>query len=119
MKLEVVSIHNHGNASQEYVTLRALDDANLIKYLITDTTFLGANAISNKLRHVHWFVFQQVKKGDFVRLYTSRGTNKSLANHAGTTTYDVYWGLSSSVWNDTGDAAVLFEVENWKTTKVS
>ena len=119
MKLEVQSVHAHGTASQEYVTIKANEDANLKYYILADTTYTGPNAISNKLRHMHWFSPKQVGAGDYVRIYTGRGTNKSVSNQAGTTTHYIYWGLASPVWNDTGDAAVLFEVENWKTTKIS
>ncbi|QQY31741.1 MULTISPECIES: hypothetical protein [Chryseobacterium] len=68
---------------------------------------------------MYWFVSKNVKKGDEVILYTKSGTNKTEEINGGKNKrYTLFWNLGNSVWNNTGDAAVLFEVRTWKTTKV-
>jgi hypothetical protein len=67
---------------------------------------------------MHWFGNQDVKSGDEVILYTKKGTDSSVTLTNGKTRYTKYWGLGNSVWNNTGDAALLFEINTWRTTKV-
>ena len=117
MKLEIVKINNRGDQTQEYVTLRVLEDANLEFCLLTDTTYTDDTHISNKLRHLYWFSQKAVKKGDFVWLYTGKGTNTSRGNDSQTTTHIFYWGLSQPIWNNNADCAVLFEVNAWQTRR--
>ncbi len=119
MKLEILSVHNKGGFNDEYVDFKVIDDCDLGYYILADTTY-KEGGISNKLRHVHWFSPQQVKKGDFVRLYTrpKRADDKSSwQNGSNTTTHLLFWGLHAAVWNNTGDGAVLFHLRTWKTTK--
>jgi len=117
MKLQIVKIHNHGDQLEEYVQIKVLADCDLSHYLITDNTYAADGKISNKLRHPYWFLSQTVRAGDFVFLYTRRGTDTSWKNQAGSTTYARFWGLREPVWNDTGDCAVLFELADWKTVR--
>lgn len=118
MKLKINKVIDFGTHSSERVWLEVTEDCDLRYYMITDTTFVGEN-ISNKVRHVHWFGPKEVKSGDEILLYTKKGvaTNESI-NGGKNTRYFLYWGLDSYVWNNSGDAAVLFEIYNWKTTKV-
>lgn len=117
MKLEVISVHNHGDQTKEYVSIKVNQDANLNYYLLTDTTYTDEAHISNKLRHLFWLPEKAVKKGDFIRIHTGKGTNTNWLNDAKTTTHILYWGLAEAVWNDTGDCALLFEVNTWTTKK--
>lgn len=117
MNLKVVSIHNHGNASAEYVLLEATSDTNLKYYMIADTTYTSTGNISNKLRHTFWFGTHDIKQGELVVLRTGTGTNDTFTNTAGKVVHRFYWGLGSAVWNNTGDAAMLFNISSWNTTK--
>lgn len=103
--------------SKEYVSIKVLEDADLQYYLLTDTTYTDDTHISNKLRHLYWFPTTAVVKGDYVWIYTGKGTNTSRANDAKTTTHILYWGLAESVWNNDGDCAVLFEIKAWKAKR--
>lgn len=117
MGLELVSIHEKGKQNAEYVELKAVEACDLQYYMVSDTTYTSETKISNKLRHVYWFAPKQVSKGDYVFLRTGKGTNTSHANNAGTTTHVFYWGLDKAVWNNTGDAGILFNLKAWKTKK--
>ncbi|HEY0883977.1 MAG TPA: hypothetical protein VGE20_01770, partial [Ramlibacter sp.] len=69
--------------------------------------------VSNKVRHTHWFAPLEVDAGDCVVLYTRDGVATSSARADGGTNHFLYWGLSKPVWNDAGDAAMLFEIATW------
>lgn len=118
MKIEIVQVIDYGSHNSERVILRVLENCNLHFYILTDTSFTDATHISNKLRHMHWFSNQEVNQGDEVILYTKSGTNTSIPINGGARRHTVYWGLGNSVWNNTGDAAILFEVNRWGTTPV-
>ena len=107
--LKIISIGNSGNLQDEHVYLKAEADCNLGDYLFTDSTYGSNEAPSNKLRHVFFFPVLTVKKGDYVALWTQKGT---YSVNAATTTkapqHNLYWGLQETVWNITGDKAFLF-----------
>lgn len=117
MELQVVKIHEQGKQNSEYVELKVLANCDLTYYMITDTTYTSETSVSNKLRNVHWFSPKTVEKGDLIFLRTCKGKNESSENKDGTTTHIIYWGLEKPVWNNTGDAAILFQFKTWKTTK--
>ena len=121
MKLEVLAVHGRGGFNDEYVDLKVLEPCDLNQYMVADTTFLAGGAISNRFRHTYWFGPTTVNRGDFVRLFTrpKRETDADRwRNGSCTTTYAFYWGLRTAVWNNTGDGAILFEIQNWSTTRV-
>ncbi|WP_171616063.1 hypothetical protein [Roseicella sp. DB1501] len=114
MKLEVVSVHNHGKAAEEHVLLRANEDCDVGKYLLADSTFLDNGKVSNRLRHLFWFPKKAVKKGELVSVRTGKGTNTEVTNQSGTKVHRFYWGLGAAVWNDETDCAVLIEANTWQ-----
>lgn len=116
MSLKIVKIHNHGQQESEYVELAVVEDCDLTYFIVADTTYSSdKKLVSNKLRHMHWFLAKDVKKGDLVFLCTGKGISSSKANASGTTTHVVFWGLDAPVWNDDGDAAMLFTLKTWTT----
>lgn len=117
MKLKILSIHEQGDASKEYVLIEVIDDCDLDYYAIADTTYTSDGKISNKLRHFYWFPSTDVKKGERVVLRTGSGKNDQYTTDSGKKVYRFFWGLGSAVWNNDGDAAVLFEIKTWKTTR--
>lgn len=118
MKIEITGVIDFGTHESERVELKVLEDCNLHFYQIADTSYTEEGKISNKLRHFYWFPNQDVKSGDKIILYTKRGAKSTSPLAGGKVKYTLYWGLDSFVWNNDGDAAVLFEVKAWKTTKV-
>ncbi|KPM94869.1 hypothetical protein AOR10_01935 [Vibrio alginolyticus] len=112
MDLKIVEIKNDGTLNDEYVKLSVVKDCNLVSYLITDTTYVSETTYSNKLRHVYWLPRTDVKKGDTVIVYSGKGKRDSKNG-----IHSFYWGLEKSVWNNKGDAALLFEVNQWKSKK--
>ncbi len=119
MKVSVRSIHGHGKANEEYVILDVKQDCNAHHYILADTTYTGENTISNKYRHVHRFAKADLKAGDIIVLYTRVGKSTSEKKGNGSTIYYRYWNLKTAVWNDDGDGAILFQINDWATKKVA
>jgi hypothetical protein len=118
MKLEIVGITSRGKPNQEHLVLRANSDLNLQYYVVFDTTYVNPQAISNIQRHAYWFPPKTVKAGDLVLLITGKGVNSQAPlqpPYVGTAHF-FYWGLDRTIWNNTGDCAVVFEVNSWQTT---
>lgn len=116
--LKVHSIEGKGDLKKECVWLEVLADiSNLDHYVLCDTTYVDPSHISNELRHMFWFKKLDVKRGDWIKLMTTRGTNTTRPNNRNTTTHVVHWQLSRTIWNKDGDAAVLFQVNTWNTTR--
>lgn len=116
MDIRIVGIQNKGSFSQEYVHLEVVRDCDMGRYAIADTTYNANGTVSSKLRHFHWFVDQPVKAGDTIYLYTRSGNDNSKPNNT-KTVYHCFWGLKSSVWNNTGDGAVLMHLPTWSIFK--
>ncbi|MGU1385699.1 hypothetical protein ACSEQ0_26210 [Pseudomonas aeruginosa] len=118
--LKVHSIDGKGDIQNECLWLAVLEDIpDLSFYLVCDTTYTDDDHISNELRHLFWFPAKSVKKGDWVKLATGIGTNSISSNKKGTATHHFYWNLGNSVWNKAGDAATVFSVSGWKTTRIN
>jgi len=116
MKIEIIEIIDRAIADKERLWLKVLEDTDLKYYIVFDTTYTSDTTISNLQRHAYWFKSQQVKTGDYVVLYSTIGNPSKKINDNGTTTHFLYWGLKNTVWNDTGDCAVLFEINSWQTS---
>ena len=119
MKLKIDKVIDHGTHASERIEFSVVNDCNLHYYLIADTSYTSEDTISNKMRHTYWFNDKKVNAGDKVILYTKKGTASSVTINGGKNTqYTLYWGLDNYVWNNAGDAALLFEINTWKTTNV-
>lgn len=118
MKVSIRSIHNHGDAKEEYVVLDVNEDCKLQYYMLQDTTYTNNGNISSKLRHSYWLPSYDAKKGDEIIINTRSGKNLIPVREKGGKKFTFYWGLNSAVWNDEGDCVVLFEINTWKSMGV-
>ncbi|RZJ89583.1 MAG: hypothetical protein EOO20_10555 [Chryseobacterium sp.] len=119
MNLEILSIKEHGDATKEYVMLRANATIDLGNYAIVDTTFNKKGGVSNVMRHYYRFPKGHiVKKGDCISLWTCKGTNRTgLKTTQGDPLHRFYWGSSHAIWNDSdGDVAELLLVKTLEKT---
>jgi len=117
MKIEIVKILDRGTANKERLWLRVLQDTNLQFFIVFDTTYTSTISISNLQRHAYWFYPKDVKAGDNVILHTKQGIPSESKDTSGTTNHYVFWGLDKTIWNNTGDCAVLFEINTWQTSQ--
>ena len=118
MNLEIISIHNHGDQTKEYVDLKATEDCDIGHYLLADTTYTKTNLVSNKLRHIYWLPDKPIQKGEFVRIFTRTGTGEKITTPNGSIVHTIFWGLKTPIWNDAGDSAVLMHIDSWSHFKV-
>lgn len=117
MKLKIFSIEGKGDLEKEVVWIEVIDTCGIQNYVVSDTTYANENHISNELRHIFWFPTKEVSKGDLIALWTKSGSIRIGRNNRNTNTHHFYWKLGRTVWNKDGDCAVLFELNDWKTTK--
>lgn len=117
MKIEIIDILDRSVANKERLWLKVLSNTDLQYFIVFDTTYTSENSISNLQRHAYWFKPKQVKAGDYVVLYTRNGSPSQVTNENGTTTHFLFWGLKNTVWNNSKDCAVLFELNFWQTSK--
>lgn len=117
MNINIEKILDRGTANKERLWLRVVADTDLCYFIVFDTTYTTPDSISNLHRHAYWFRSKEVRAGDSVVLYTKAGTPSEQVNPDGTKTHFLFWGLENTIWNKTGDCAVLFEVTSWQTSK--
>lgn len=117
MSIRVVSIYNRGDHNVEFVLIKVEEDCNLRFFAIADTTYVIDGYISNRLRHLHWFVDRTVEKGEYIYLRTCAGTDRAFVDGDGDASHEIFWGLNAPVWNNAGDGAVLFSLDGWATTR--
>ena len=119
MSLEIVNINKNGDASQEYILFRATETINMNSYAVVDKTFDEDGNVSNVFRHFYRFPSQQVKKGEYVCLFTKKGTYSLGKMTNGDPVHKFYWGSEAPIWNDSNvESAEVLKVEtvNKKTT---
>lgn len=117
MQLKILSVHNHGDFEKEHVLLEATADCDVGKYQLCDTTYSAKGNISNKLRHTFWIPDKLIKKGDLVSVWTKTGKDQEAKTDAGRTVHRFFWNLSTAVWNDDGDCAVLQHISAYQVFK--
>lgn len=101
---------------EERVLLEAMEDCNLSHYILFDRTFDENGIESNKHRHMYIFDSLDLRKGDFVYLYTRGKKDKddnSFSNKRKTITYQLFWGIENQIWNNEGDTAYLLHYDDW------
>ena len=82
-----------------------------------ERVYLNPNAISSDVKNTHSFRPYKVKSGDYIVLYTRKGTSSTTKNNDGSTTHFLFWGLDKTIWNKPTDCAVVFELNTWQTSK--
>lgn len=117
MKLKITSIIDSGHKS-ERIVIEVMQDTDIGKYLVLDSTYKAPGLISNKVKHPFWFPDMKVKKGDQIILHTKKGarTKKTVDNH---TEYWFFWGLDCNIWNSNDNCAVVMHTVDWHTFKVN
>jgi len=117
MNLQIVQILDRGVPNKERLWLKAMADINLKFYIVVVTTYITPRTVSNNPKYTFWFYDKNVKAGDNVVLCTGKGVSSESPNPSGGTNHYIYWGLPDTVWNKTGDCAILFEINTWAATK--
>ena len=107
MSLEIVSLHNHGKADEEYVLLRTTSKVDLHDYILFDDTYNENHKPSNIHRHMYWFPKVPLDAGWEIYLYTREGTNMKRKNR---NICNLFWNSKTPVWNNEKDTTYLLKV---------
>lgn len=118
MDLLIHDIKGQGDPKTELVWLRAKTQLQLSDYVIADTTYDANGNPSNEVRHMYWFPSDTIKKDEWVALYTGPGVNYVWTSKEGAVVHEYHRNLDRSIWNKTGDRAVLFKIAEVATTPV-
>lgn len=111
MALKLHNVTNGKTPNSEYVLLQAVGATDLSGYAIIDRTFNNDKELSNEFRHIFVFPKLQIAGGEWVCLYTGKGTyyRQVLGDFV---FHNFYWGSGTCVWNnDGGDIASLLEIK--------
>lgn len=112
MELTIIKIIDHGNPSSEKVILKAEQDLNLYSYAICDNTYKsGTEEFSNERRNFYSFPAMDIRKGEYVILWSKSGNYHKTKTENGNICHNFYWSLTQGVWNNNGDLAVLINIE--------
>ena len=118
MTIEIRHVKDAGNLNKERIVLKVTASDDIGRYILFDTTYYDNGTISNEIRHSLWFPNKEVNSGDLVIAYTKSGTDSQTENSNGTVSHFFYMGLGSTIWNQSGDGAVLIEAKTWQVKKV-
>lgn len=118
MKIEIKHVKDAGNYSKERIILGVNAQDDIGRYILFDTTYYEDGSVSNEIRHSIWFPDKEVNAGDLVIAYTKNGKNSQKENNDGTISHFFYLGVGNTIWNKSGDAAVLIEAKAWQVKKV-
>lgn len=116
MNLQLIGISDRGVANKERLEISVLVDTNLYYYVVFDTRYSTPLAVNNIPELAFWFTSFPVKAGDRVVLFTGQGQQISIPV-LGQTIHYFFWGQPTTLWNNTGDCAVLLEISSWQTSK--
>lgn len=109
------------NFETEKVVIEVLEDCNMDRFLLFDTSYDENGIKSNKNRHMYLFPDIQVQKDDFVVLHTRQSRMNdipSFQNKRGTMTYNLYWNLNAPIWKHPGGSAYLVHYDAWESKEV-
>ena len=120
MKLSIVGIKDNGT-DKERVLMKAEEDCNLKNYILYDETFDEEGNPSNKVPHMYRFDSIEVKKGEYVSIYTKGKEGYALSKM--TTPKDaplhiIKRGLDITIFNQDGDMAHLVQINAENKAKV-
>ncbi len=117
MKLKIKKIYSKGDYRKECVVLKVLEDCEMGRHFVSKAGFSedGHNE-AVRCKQAYWFPDQQVRKGDFVWLYTRVAETCEQASwNSGpkSTTYTFFWGLDMEVWDKEWEYIIIAEAAIW------
>jgi hypothetical protein len=108
MALNLHSVVNASKPIEEIVWLEVTADINLAGHAIIDRTFNLDGKVTNEFRHIFMFPNLDVKKDDWIRVFTGRGSYSKIKIDKKPNNYihNLYWGSDICVYNDNGGDTV-------------
>lgn len=112
MKLKITSIAGAGDPEKERVVMKANEDLDLTNFAVFGCRVSDSGFYAGNVPFAYWFATKDVKKGDFVVLYTKNGTSSVKNNNDGTQSHFFYWRRGGTIWTDQYKA-VLVHTSAW------
>ena len=119
MKVEVDTVKERGDLNNERVILKVNTDTDIGRFLLGVTRCTGERQVSSNLNQIYWFPDKAVKRGDFVVLFTKKGTRGQYENQTNSITHTFYLNLDACIWDLQKAAAVIFEIGMWQSSRIS
>lgn len=113
MNIKIVAIRDKGIVDKERIVLKALSNLDLGYFMIFLTSKLGDTTFEGSPDKVFWFPDKEIKKDDFVILYTKSGRSTEIINKNGTKSHFFYWELNPPIFNKPNKIAVVIEANGW------
>lgn len=123
MNLEVNGIFSRGT-DEERVSMTVIKDTNLKNFMLVDMSFNKKSQLSEKGKHVFCFPELEVKKGDYLILYTrplSEGQMYNFARKDDLNYHFFSFGFDSrySIWKNIESSVSMFEIADYYTGEFS
>jgi len=112
MTLRFLRIRNPGDLDKERAVLRAATEVDIGRYALFACFADDEVALSGPIRKGFWFEDKKIKAGDFVVLYSKRGSAGEKVGESGATSYFFYWESNSPIWTN-GTIPVLLLAASW------
>lgn len=116
--LEILGVRDAGNLDKERLLLRAVEPLKTEYYLVVNARSSGdkLTILNDK---VFWFPVVQVNAGEYVRVFTKKGSYQRLESTFGDLPaiyHDFYWNQEKPICdNVNANAVTLFRINTWGT----
>lgn len=116
MSLKLLRVESAGNLDDEKVVFQAIADAKLGNYIVLQSKKSpDGKVFSGAIPSAFWFTTMDIKRGDFVVLYTKVGArSQKQGSENEPSSYFFYWDLKEPIWaSDFKPTSVLASTWEW------
>lgn len=114
MKIKITSISEPGNLLKERVVIRVESACDIGEFVLLQTGFKDGS-VNTGIYETFWFPDKSVRPGDYVVVYTKKGTRSEKPSATGATSHFYYMGKQLPIWNQEGRSAVLMHAPEWES----
>lgn len=116
MDIDVIKVRD-ADSAEERIVLYVNQDCNLSWFIVVVSLSMERNLQFNKERFFMILPSLDVKKGDYIWLYSKKGEYESFPNKSSSTTHVLYWNLDHSFLN--GQKSIyLFHFDQWTSKNI-
>ncbi|MCW2484966.1 hypothetical protein J5069_03550 [Candidatus Symbiopectobacterium sp. NZEC127] len=113
MKTKITAIREPGNLQKERVVIRVESTCDIGEFILLQTGF-KEGTVNTRVYETFWFPDKRVRAGDYVVVYTKRGTSSEKPFNESTSHF-FYMGNSEPIWNQEARSAVLMYAPEWES----
>ncbi|ELE9015662.1 TPA: hypothetical protein ACJIWP_000455 [Enterobacter cloacae] len=113
MKIKISSIREAGNLQKERVVIRVESACDIGEFILLQTGFKDGT-VNSGIYETFWFPDKMVRAGDYVVVYTKKGTRSEKPFNEATSHF-FYMGNLEPIWNREERSAVLMHAPEWQS----